>query len=399
MTRQLRGREAEERQITRMLQAVAAGASSVLHVEGGWGSGRTRLLREAADLAGRLGFSVVDGVWPAGAVPGALDAPEPVLVVLDDLHHADVEMLDGLRVLPWQLRDRPIAWILSRRRHAGGAAADRLFTRPCPAVDLGPLPAPAVQRLVADHAAGAVPPDLMQMTGGNALLAVELARGMRADHSHGVLDRPPERVRSCVRRCLTELSDLCRRLLQVGAVLGPCFPLSDATRLLRRPAADLIGPVEEALAADVLACDEECLVFPQELFWRCVLSSLPHPARAALAQEAAGEHPAPAAIPRVNACRDAARSEERSPALSVRLPVTVRQAAGWTDLSEAERAVALLASQGLTNQQIASRVSRSPHTVNYHLRRIFKKLGIRSRIELARLTPPPYSAGVLDAAG
>ncbi|MEK8169959.1 helix-turn-helix transcriptional regulator [Streptomyces sp. M19] len=39
---------------------------------------------------------------------------------------------------------------------------------------------------------------------------------------------------------------------------------------------------------------------------------------------------------------------------------------------------------GLTNRQVAQRVHLSPHTVTYHLRRICGKLGIRSRIELAR---------------
>jgi DNA-binding CsgD family transcriptional regulator len=41
--------------------------------------------------------------------------------------------------------------------------------------------------------------------------------------------------------------------------------------------------------------------------------------------------------------------------------------------------------RALTNQQIATRIGRSRHTVNYHLRRIFHKLGITSRVELASL--------------
>ena len=55
-------------------------------------------------------------------------------------------------------------------------------------------------------------------------------------------------------------------------------------------------------------------------------------------------------------------------------------------LSVREREIAELAGQALTNQQIAGRLGRSPHTVNYHLRQIFQKLGISSRVELAGLT-------------
>src|SRR5687768_13958167 len=47
---------------------------------------------------------------------------------------------------------------------------------------------------------------------------------------------------------------------------------------------------------------------------------------------------------------------------------------GGSDLTDRERAVAGLAGQALTNQQIANRLGISPHTVNFHLRQIFRKL-------------------------
>jgi DNA-binding NarL/FixJ family response regulator len=52
-------------------------------------------------------------------------------------------------------------------------------------------------------------------------------------------------------------------------------------------------------------------------------------------------------------------------------------------LTTTEQRIAHLVSRGMTNQQIAHSLRRSPHTVNYHLRRIFEKLKIRSRVELA----------------
>ena len=57
----------------------------------------------------------------------------------------------------------------------------------------------------------------------------------------------------------------------------------------------------------------------------------------------------------------------------------------WGGLTKQEKAVAGLAGQGLTNQQIAMRLYISPHTVNYHLRQIYRKLDIRSRVHLAQL--------------
>lgn len=58
--------------------------------------------------------------------------------------------------------------------------------------------------------------------------------------------------------------------------------------------------------------------------------------------------------------------------------------AQWRRLSEPERDIARLVGAGMTNRQVAKQLYLSPHTVNYHLRAIFKKLGISSRVELAR---------------
>ncbi len=58
---------------------------------------------------------------------------------------------------------------------------------------------------------------------------------------------------------------------------------------------------------------------------------------------------------------------------------------GWTELTDAERTVADLVAQGLTNKQTAKRILRSHHTVDSHLRSLYRKLGVSSRVELARL--------------
>jgi DNA-binding CsgD family transcriptional regulator len=57
------------------------------------------------------------------------------------------------------------------------------------------------------------------------------------------------------------------------------------------------------------------------------------------------------------------------------------------DLTAQERHIAQLAREGLSNPEIGARLFLSPRTVEWHLRKVFAKLGIRSRRELANALP------------
>ena len=58
---------------------------------------------------------------------------------------------------------------------------------------------------------------------------------------------------------------------------------------------------------------------------------------------------------------------------------------GWDSLTATERIVAAIIAEGATNREAAARLYLSRHTIDYHLRQIFRKLGVASRVELTRL--------------
>ncbi len=63
-----------------------------------------------------------------------------------------------------------------------------------------------------------------------------------------------------------------------------------------------------------------------------------------------------------------------------------RPGSGWQSLTPVERRIAELASEGLTNPEIAQRVFVARSTVKMHLSSVYLKLGVRGRVGLAGAT-------------
>jgi DNA-binding CsgD family transcriptional regulator len=61
-----------------------------------------------------------------------------------------------------------------------------------------------------------------------------------------------------------------------------------------------------------------------------------------------------------------------------------RPTSGWGSLTPSERDVVQLVSEGLANNDIATRLFISPRTVQTHLTHVYTKLGLTSRVQLAQ---------------
>ena len=333
----VRGREAERKVIRDLLRRAQGGAGGVVLVDGEPGIGTSFLLRDAADEAAELGFSLAAGAADqlGEAVPffalraalrepftgltaddSGLDLPDatawwntqlrahleqraaaaPVLVCLDDLHWASPATLAVLRALPQDLKRHPVAWLLARstapQRPVGYLFAS-LERDGAARLSLGALEQEAVAGMLTD-AFGAPPSralaDLARGASGNPSLVAELVAGLRDDHAvqvsggRAVLTsaRLPRRIHRLAQRRLDGLSKQARQLLVTAAVLGPAFRLEDAAEMLGETPAMLLPTVEEAMEAAIVTAAEHAFTFRHQLLRRAVGEMIPPPARNAL---------------------------------------------------------------------------------------------------------------------
>ncbi|MGZ6645778.1 MAG: helix-turn-helix domain-containing protein, partial [Solirubrobacteraceae bacterium] len=76
-----------------------------------------------------------------------------------------------------------------------------------------------------------------------------------------------------------------------------------------------------------------------------------------------------------------ARSELRASGVTARR----RDPSTLDELTAQEVHIAQLVAEGATNRDVAGQLFLSPRTIDFHLRNVYRKLGIASRVELARI--------------
>jgi sigma-54 dependent transcriptional regulator, acetoin dehydrogenase operon transcriptional activator AcoR len=157
---------------------------------------------------------------------------------------------------------------------------------------------------------------------------------------------------------------------------GPLVGLSRTSMMTNRPAAEILDPSDRAVLSELL---EQALMGGEGQVPELLLAN-GMPVAARFETVCDGGEPVGALI-RFEPGRSPSVVE--APYRSTRKRDNPRW--GWEGLTETERSVAELVAEGLKNTEVAARLFISSSTVDYHLRKVFRKVDIRSRTQLAGL--------------
>ncbi|TCC08415.1 helix-turn-helix transcriptional regulator [Kribbella soli] len=442
----LRGRLGELKSVSCLLESVASGHGAILLVDGAPGIGKTRLLSAAEERATHHGFSLASAhadelprplplaplfsgldLEPPGERParasasqghmlacleklavhtGKLAARGPVFITLDDVQWADATTITALRELPTWLAEYPVGWVLVRRMGMRQPSTELLFGEwehlGASRIALGPLADDAVVDVIADVLRARPDGRLLAMAhgaAGNPLLVRALLDGLHDEGGVAIAggrarllsEQPPGQVREVVHDWLTRLSPGARHLLDVAASLDRLFGVDDLADVLGWSNEQVRPALHEVVAADLLIIVEtDVLAFHHDLVRQSVADDVPAGVRLALRGQVARTRRLSTAL--AATLKIDRRSAAEGGSVKVRHPLQwadecagpQRAVEAWDALTGTERTVAELVAQGLTNREVAARIFLSPHTVSFHLRKVYRKLGIRSRVDLTR---------------
>ena len=224
----------------------------------GGGNGSQRLLGLAQ--VGADQFDTFDGV----ARLLAAHRDQPRIVVLDDLHQADMASLELLRFLTRAAAHVPLLVVGTKRTNATIDDPDRDMllgdiARSGRRIELRVLDRDEVEEIVVDLGASAAGEDvvdrILARSGGNPLYVDELARVVTRDGTDA-LDTIPSGVRAAVRQRLAPLADPSRRALDAVAVFAQVVDAQSLALVLDRPVRDVLDDLGPAVALGVLVADD-----------------------------------------------------------------------------------------------------------------------------------------------
>jgi DNA-binding CsgD family transcriptional regulator len=303
----MRGRGAEFDTVLGLLDGTQQGQGRLLLVEGEPGTGKSLLLAQAGEEAGRRGFRVVAAAAGELSPPPSLDKLEelasagPVLVTVDNVQGADLATMRALRSMPRLLASCPLCWILTMGFPSAGRAKllfDLLESDGATRISLGPLDHAAQVALIGD-VLGAVPDqtliELAAGAAGNPLILAEVFRGLRDENAIMVRDghaslapaqvssaHVTSRTETLARDRLKGLSARAQRFVSTASVLGGSFRLEDVAEMLGESPGALLAALEEALSAYLLVVRTDGLGFRHEFIRQAVARLLGEPVQQAL---------------------------------------------------------------------------------------------------------------------
>jgi predicted ATPase len=341
-----RGRDAELAALGVRLDRVRSGVGAVVLVQGDAGMGKSRLLAEAAQIAGRLSFRVgtgtadpshsifelaplmaamFDGAEPLLDRPGLRaerTSPEqqywllqdlqalleraalerPLLVCLDDMQWADSGTAAALRTLPGRLAALPVAWLVAYRPSDPSlplsAALASLERDGAEKIVLNSLDDAAVAQVTID-VMGAEPDDalveLVRQARGSPFLLMEFLCGLREEglvrvesgRAELLDNRPPRRVQDSMRDRMRQMPEPVRKAAIVAASLDRRFRFVDLATMLGQPPVELLSPIDELITGQILVEIDDRLAFRHDILRDAARASVPASARRALDRQAA----------------------------------------------------------------------------------------------------------------
>ncbi|TQJ31155.1 LuxR C-terminal-related transcriptional regulator [Microbacterium sp. SLBN-146] len=284
-------------------------------------------------------------------------ATRPLAVLVDDLHWSDAESARVLRFVAHRLVGSRVAMLIAARREPGSPTT-RLPVDPLP---LGGLDEYGCRRLAALLGHELTSDDataLKAITGGNPL-AVRWCLRAGSDGTIDPLARIAEGLPESLDRAWGRLWSR----------------WEESTRIAVTVVATAHDPTEESVTT--------------------ALRRLGVPMAALTPAEAAGlvvrrqnailvEHPLLRSLARARMPAVVREAAPPTPVMAPRIAVHVAAAPLPVPLTRQERRVMNAMAQGMTNIEIGRTLFLSPKTVEAHLTRVYRKLGIRSRTELVR---------------